>query len=131
MHFTTNAMKHVFFLFFALLSTGMFAQDTPVTFEGAGVVFSGDNSSFSKNKQIVEFTGNVHFTTDIVEIKKADKIVYDRKSKTFTISGFKELRLHGKKKMASDYGSTTLKIDLGECIAYLVADSKACDGEDC
>ena len=54
-----------------------------------------------------------------------------KKTKTFTISGFKELRLNGKKKLASDLGPTTLKIDLGDCVAYLVANVKACDGKDC
>lgn len=123
-------MKHLFLLLLMLMGTGIYAQETPKIFEEAGVVFSGDKSHFSKNKQVVEFTGNVHFTTDIVEIEKADKIVFDKKTKTFTISGFKEMRLNGKKKMASDYGSTTLKVDLGDCVAYLIPDSKACpDGK--
>lgn len=108
------------------MSTGLFAQEGHVTFKDTDVFFSGDNSTFSKNKQIVEFTGNVHFASDIVEIEKADKIVYDRKTKTFTISGFKEIRLHGKKKLASDLGSTTLKLNLGGVVAYLKAEDKAC-----
>lgn len=124
-------MRYLLLILFALLTSGISAQESPVNFQANGVYFSGDHSTISSNKQIVEFTGNVHFTTDIVEIEKADKIVYDRKSKTFTISGFKELRLHGKKKMASDFGSTTLKIDLGDCVAYLKAeDGNACpDGK--
>lgn len=123
-------MKNLFLLLMMLIGTGLYAQKTPEVFKGAGVVFTGDNSNFSKNRQVVEFTGNVHFTTDIVEIEKADKIVYDKKTKTFTISGFKEMRLHGKKKLASDYGSTTLKVDLGDCVAYLIPDSTACpDGK--
>lgn len=106
------------------------AQDAPVTFEGKGVVFSGDHSVLREDKQIVEFTGNVHFTTSIVEIEKAERIVYDKKTRTFTISGFNELLLNGKKRLASDLGSTTLKIDLGGTIAYLVAESKNCkDGK--
>lgn len=108
------------------MGTGLFAQEGHVIFKDADIVFSGENSTFREDKQIVEFTGNVHFSTDIVEIEKADKIVYDRKTRTFTISGFKELRLHGRKKLASDLGSTTLKVDLGGVIAYLKADNKAC-----
>lgn len=122
----TQAMKSIFLLLFALMSTGLFAQEGHVIFKNADVVFSGDNSTFRKDKQIVEFTGNVHFASDIVEIEKADKIVYDRNTKTFTISGFKELRLHGKKKLASDLGATTLKLDLGGVVAYLKANDKAC-----
>lgn len=116
-------MRHLLLIFFAFWTFGISAQDTPANFQDQGISLSGDHSTISKNKQIVEFTGNVHFTTDIVEIEKADKIVYDRKSKTFTISGFKELRLHGKKKMASDFGATTLKVDLGDCVAYLKAET--------
>ena len=124
-------MRPLLFLLFVLLGTGMMAQEGPVTFAGEGITFSGDHNISENNEELVELKGNVHFTTSIVEIEKADKIVYDPKNKTFTISGFKELRLNGKKKLASDLGPTTLKVDLGDCIAYLVADVKACDGKDC
>lgn len=124
-------MRPLLLLFFLLFGTGLMAQESPFTFTGEGIVFSGDNNVATKDKEMVELTGNVHFSTSIVEIEKAEKIVYDRKTKTFTISGFKELRLNGKKKLASDLGPTTLKIDLGDCVAYLVANAKACDGNDC
>lgn len=123
-------MKPVFLLIFGLFYTGMFAQKAPQTFEGSGVTFTGDHSIFKEDKRILELTGNVHFTTDIVEIGKADKIVYDRKTKTFTVSGFSELILNGKKKLASDLGATTLKVNLGDSIVYLVAKTKNCpDGK--
>ncbi len=123
-------MKIVIFVLCMFFGSSLMAQDAPVTFESKGVIFSGDQSVKSNNKQVVEFTGNVHFTTSIVEIEKAERIVYDKKTKTFTISGFNELVLNGKKRMASDLGSTTLKIDLGGSIAYLVAESKNCkDGK--
>ncbi len=121
-------MRPIFLLFVLLFSTGLLAQNNTVKFESAGIVFTGDINVAGTNSQIVEFTGNVHFTTDIVEIDKAEKIVYDKKTKTFTISGFSELLLNGEKKLASDLGSTTLKIDLGDSVAYLIADSKACPG---
>lgn len=124
-------MKAIVLLFFISFGIGAIAQEAPVTFESKGVSFSGDHSVLRDNKQIVEFTGNVHFTTSIVEIEKAEKIVYDKKTKTFTISGFNELLLNGKKRLASDLGSTTLKIDLGGTIAYLVAETKNCNGKDC
>ena len=121
-------MKHILLLIFALFGTGMFAQESTVTFKSNGAVFSGDNSIQNENKEIVEFTGNVHFTTSIVEVEKADKIVYDKKTKTFTISGFSELVINGKKRLASDLGSTTLKIDLGDTVAYFIANTKNCPG---
>lgn len=119
-------MKVFVLLFLMMLGVEGMAQEAPVTFENKDVFFSGDQSVVRNDKQVVEFTGNVHFTTSIVEIEKADKIVYDKKTKTFTISGFNELVLNGKKRLASDFGSTTLKIDLGGSIAYLVAESKNC-----
>lgn len=123
-------MKSFFLFFFMLMSAGMFAQEAPVIFESKGVVFSGDHNVQREDQQIVELKGNVHFTTSIVEIEKAERIVYDKKTKTFTISGFNELVLNGKKRLASDLGSTTLKIDLGGSIAYLVAESTNCkDGK--
>lgn len=123
-------MKILVLFFFMVLGTGVMAQETPVTFESKGITFSGDQSVLRKDKQIVELTGNVHFTTSVVEIEKAEKIVYDKKTKTFTISGFNELVLNGKKRLASDLGSTTLKINLGGSIAYLVAESTNCkDGK--
>ena len=121
-------MRSLFLLIFCFFATGVFAQESPVSFKSNAAVFSGDNSIQNENQQIVEFTGNVHFSTSIVEVEKADKIVYDKKSKTFTISGFSELVINGKKRLASDLGSTTLKIDLGGSIAYLVAESKKCQG---
>lgn len=123
-------MKNVLFLFFVLFSTVAFAQEKPVIFKGSDAVFSGDHGIQRNNKQVIEFTGNVHFSTSIVEIEKAEKIVYDKKTKTFTVSGFNELLLNGKKRLASDLGETTLKIDLGESIVYLIANSKTCpDGK--
>ncbi|MDX1602433.1 MAG: hypothetical protein R3209_05145 [Salinimicrobium sediminis] len=123
-------MKIFVLLFVMFLGVEVMAQEAPVTFESKDVFFSGDQSVVRSDKQIVEFKGNVHFTTSIVEIEKADKIVYDKKTRTFTISGFNELVLNGKKRLASDFGSTTLKIDLGGSIAYLVAESKNCkDGK--
>lgn len=123
-------MKVVVLLLLMFLGVEGIAQKAPVTFEGKDVFFSGDQSVTRSDKQVVEFTGNVHFTTSIVEIEKAEKIVYDKKTQTFTISGFSELVLNGKKRLASDLGSTTLKIDLGGSIAYLVAESKNCkDGK--
>ena len=121
-------MRSLVVLFFILFSTGMFAQETTDIFKGNGVVFSGDNSVFYKNKQVVEFSGNVHFTSDIVEIEQAEKIVYDKKTKTFTVSGFSELLINGKRRLASDLGPTTLKMELGENTIYLVANLKACPG---
>lgn len=127
-------MKNLFLIFFALLSTVAFAQQDPVIFKGNNAVFTGDHSINRSSKQIIEFKGNVHFSTSIVEIEKAERIVYDKKTKTFTVSGFSELLLNGKKRLASDLGATTLKIDLGDSIVYLVANSKACPdgkGESC
>lgn len=127
-------MKNVFLILFALVSTVAFAQEEPVIFKGNDAVFSGDHSIDRNNKQVIEFAGNVHFSTSIVEIEKADRIVYDKKTKTFTVSGFSELLLNGKKRLASDLGTTTLKIDLGDSIVYLVANSTACPdgkGKDC
>lgn len=129
-------MKRIFVLVFALfIGQGIIAQEKQENiFEKAGITFSGDKSIIGKKDQIVEFTGNVHFSSSIVEIEKADKIVYDRKTKTFTISGFSELLVNGKKKLASDLGSTTLKLEVGDCVAYLIADNTACaggKGKDC
>lgn len=121
-------MKPILLLIFTLFGTGLMAQESSEIFKSNAVVFSGDRSVLHEDKQIVEFTGNVHFTTSIVEVEKADKIVYDKKTGTFTISGFSELLINGKKRLASDLGSTTLKIDLGDTVAYLIADAKACPG---
>ena len=73
-------MKILVLFFCMVLGTGVMAQEAPVTFESKGITFSGDQSVLRKDKQIVELTGNVHFTTSIVEIEKAEKIVYDKKT---------------------------------------------------
>lgn len=125
-------MERILVLVFALLfGHEMMAQEKQLNFfEKSGVTFSGDKNITSEKNHFVELTGNVHFTSSIVEIEKADKIVYDPKTKTFTISGFSELTLNGKKRLASDFGSTTLKLEVGDCVAYLIADTSACvDGK--
>lgn len=86
------------------------------------ISFSGDSSTFDSKSQILELKGNVQFSTSIVEIAQADKIVYNRKTKEFTISGFKEIRINGKIQLAEDLGPTTLKFELGNCVAYLVTE---------
>ena len=123
-------MERILVLVFAFLfGHGVLAQEKQENyFENSGITFSGDKSIGKDKDQLVEFTGNVHFSSSIVEIEKADKIVYDRKTKTFTISGFSELLLNGKKRLASDLGSTTLKLEVGDCVAYLIADTSACAG---
>lgn len=114
-------------------STGVFAQEFEVTEKfpsqrlpnfpelhgGLNISFSGDTSSFDSEKQILELKGNVQFSTSIVEIVQADKIVYNRKTKEFTISGYKEIRINGKVQHPDDFGPTTLRFELGSCVAYL------------
>lgn len=117
--------------------SGIYAQEFHVTQEFPGrelpnfpelhgnqldISFSGDSSSFDSKNQILELNGNVQFSTSIVEIAQADKIVYNRKTKEFTISGFKEIRVNGKLQLAEDLGRTTLRFELGNCVAYLVAE---------
>jgi lipopolysaccharide assembly outer membrane protein LptD (OstA) len=112
------------------MGSGALAQQAPFTYENDEVTFSGDKNITSTSTEVIELTGNVKFSSSIVEIEKADKIIYDRKTKTFTVSGFKELRLNGKTKLASDLGETTLKVEFGDCVAYLVANQPACaDGK--
>lgn len=86
------------------------------------ISFSGDTSSFDSKNQILELKGNVQFSTSIVEIAQADKIIYNRKTKEFTISGFKEIRVNGELQLTEDLGPTTLKFELGNCVAYLVTE---------
>ena len=121
-------MRSLLLLILVLFTTGMTAQETSDIFKSDGVVFSGDRSILRENKQIIEFSGNVYFTSDIVEIEQAEKIVYDKKTKTFTVSGFSELLINGKRRLASDLGPTTLKMELGENTVYLVANLKTCPG---
>lgn len=116
-----------------IFSTGAFAQEFEVTQKfpsqqlpnfpelhgSLNISFSGDTSSFDSEKQILELKGNVQFSTSIVEIVQADKIVYNRKTKEFTISGYKEIRINGKVQHPDDFGPTTLRFDLGSCVAYL------------
>ena len=115
-------------LFFLLISGGAISAQENTLFRSSEAVLSGDRSSLKQDEHIVEFTGDLHFSTDIVEIEKAEKIVYDRKTKTFTVSGFSELLLNGKRKPASDLGATTIKVDLGDSIVYLIADVRGCKG---
>lgn len=125
-------MRALLLIICLLVSTGTFAQTAPFSLNNSNIKFSGDTSKFSQNNQILELQGNATFSTSIVEIEKADKIVFDKKTKTFTISGFKELRLNGEVQLAEDLGPTTLKIDLGnDCVAYLIAEENACKGADC
>lgn len=124
-------MRAIVIVFFMFLSTGLWAQKASFSFENKEVSFTGDKNIVNENQQILEFNGNVHFTTSVIEIEKADKIVYDKKTKTFTISGFNELTLNGKKRLASDFGSTTLKVNIGGSIAYLIPETPNCKGKDC
>ena len=124
-------MRTIVVLLGLFLCTAGFAQETKVTFSDSGITLSGENSRLNESRDVIELSGHASFSTSIVEIEEAEKIVYDRKNKTFTISGFKELRLNGEKQLAEDLGPTTLKIRVGDCIAYLIADSKACKGKNC
>lgn len=122
-------MKKLTVLLLVLLSgNSLMAQEENSYFKSPGVFFTGDEIIHTDDKHLVGFTGNVHFSASIVEIEKADKIVYDKSTKTFTISGFSELFLNGKKKLASDLGLTTLKLEVGDWVAYLVADIEGCAG---
>lgn len=130
-------MRTLLLLAAILFSSGIYAQEFQVTQEFPkselpnfpelhnkdwDISFSGDSSSFDSKNQILELKGNVQFSTSIVEIAQADKIVYNRKTKEFTISGFKEIRVNGELQLAEDLGPTTLKFELGNCVAYLVAE---------
>lgn len=116
-------MRTMLFLVALFFSTGLFAQEKlDKKPDNAEVFFSADVTTFDSDKQILELTGNASFSTSIVDIEQADKIVFNKKTKEFTISGFKEFRINGEVQLMEDLGSTTLKFELGTCVAYLVTE---------
>lgn len=130
-------MRTLLLLAAIFFCSGIYAQEFHLTQEFPGrelpnlpelhnnqldISFSGDSSSFDSKSQILELKGNVQFSTSIVEITQADKIVYNRRTKEFTISGFKEIRINGEIQLAEDFGRGTLKFELGNCVAYLVTE---------
>ncbi len=130
-------MRTLFILVALLFCTGIYAQEFHISQKfptkelpnfpelhtnQLNISFSGDSSTFDSKSQILELKGNVQFSTSIVEIAQADKIVYNRITKEFTISGFKEIRINGEIQLAEDFGRGTLKFELGDCVAYLVTE---------
>jgi lipopolysaccharide export system protein LptA len=62
-----------------LLSNNAFAQsESKAESSIEDLQFSCDRVKFNDDQNILELLGNVFFKTEIIEVKNADKIVYDK-----------------------------------------------------
>ena len=74
---------------------------------------------FDSDCKTYEFTGNVNFKTNIIDIVNADKIVYDQNTNEILVTGLSDFSIDGAIEITDKAKKRILKYRLGDRIAYL------------
>lgn len=80
-------MKNLFTLAFVLIGANLFAQCPVPIKDNGGPYVTADKISFDTESNIQEYSGNVSFKARRINIKGADKVVYNPKTKVVTAIG--------------------------------------------
>jgi lipopolysaccharide assembly outer membrane protein LptD (OstA) len=112
-------MKNLIFVFGLLLSFGSFAQENDVNKIQNELEFKCDVMKINTDKNTLEFNGNVSFRTDIIELKNAEKIVFNQITKELVVTGFNEFAFYGAIQIKDKAENKILRYTIGEKVAYV------------
>lgn len=124
----TNHMKSITTAIMLLIALSINAQDTAtennITVERD--YYTADAKSYTENKDenSTEFTGNVNFYTNAIEIKGADKIVFNELTREILAYGNYKMKLlipitMTRLKSKDENGRSRLRYRLGDDKAYM------------
>lgn len=116
-------MKNIVFITLAVVFINLgFSQEKQEIEYGDAKFRCDDIIKINTGKDIIEFSGNVEFKTDLVEFKNADKIVYNNKTKEVIVTGTPvKVFFYGTSLQATKNSKKkAFKYKIGEKLVYLL-----------
>ncbi len=111
-------MKNLFIAIALIIGLNSFAQDTTeINLDKPG--FKCDIMKFNSETNTMEFSGNVSFKTDIIELKNADKILLNNNTNEIIVSGLSEFTIDGAIQVSEKAEKKIMRYKIGERIAYV------------
>jgi lipopolysaccharide assembly outer membrane protein LptD (OstA) len=112
-------MKKLIFAFVLLLSFSSFSQEAKIEKKSNEPEFKSDLIKINTEQNTLEFTGNVSFKTEIIELENAEKIVYNQSTKELIVTGLNDFTIDGAIQIKDKASKKILRYKIGEKIAYL------------
>jgi lipopolysaccharide assembly outer membrane protein LptD (OstA) len=111
-------MKKLFLAIALMIGLNSFAQDkTEIKIDKPE--FKCDVVKFDKETNTIEFSGNVSFKTDIIELENADKILLNKETNEIIVSGLAEFTIDGAIQISEKAEKKIMRYKIGERIAYV------------
>jgi len=111
-------MKNLFLAIALIIGLNSFAQDkTEINIDKPEI--KCNLVKFNSETNTTEFSGNVSFKTDIIELKNAEKILLNNETNEITVSGLAEFTIDGAIQISEKMEKKIMKYKIGERIAYV------------
>lgn len=98
---------------------GMYAQTATTPSTNPKTTWSCQSATFNKEDNTILLSGAVNFKTETIDIKNADKIVYNTCTKEIVATGVQNFEIKGSVQVAEQNKRDTLTYRLGDDIAYM------------
>ena len=113
-------MKNLILLAVLSYSLSSFAQNDKAEIKDNEPEFTCDLVKFDPESDNIELIGNVNFETDIIKLEKADKVVYNQKTKELLATGLRHyVMIDGAVQIDNQAEMKTLRYTIGDRIAYI------------
>lgn len=113
-------MKQILIALFLIIGIHAHAQEgTQSELQNTEPIFTCDLVKISDDTETLEFIGNVSFTTDIITLKDAEKVVLNKNTNELTITGTGDFTIDGAIQVANQGKAKTIRYTLSERVAYL------------
>lgn len=111
-------MKNLFLAIALIMGLNSFAQDkTEINIDKPE--FKCDLVKFNSETNTTEFSGNVSFKTDIIELEHVEKIFLNNVTNEIIVSGMGEFTIDGAIQISENSQNKIMKYKIGERIAYV------------
>jgi len=112
-------MKKLIFVFALLIVFSSFADENVSEKNSNEIEFKCDVVNVDTDNNILNLCGNASFKTDIIDLKYADKIVFNQTTKEIIATNVGEFNFNGSIQIIDQAEYKTMRYTIGERIAYL------------
>lgn len=112
-------MKKITLILILLINLVSFAQNEIEETTLIEPNFLSESVIINDGSDIMIFKGNVSFKSDVMDLSRAKKIVYNKTTKRLVAYGVNEFTFDGKIQVSSNGENEILKYTIGERTAYV------------
>ncbi|QSS97836.1 hypothetical protein [Psychroflexus sp. ALD_RP9] len=112
-------MKNIILMLFLLINFVSLAQNEIEETTLVEPNFSSESVTINDSSDIMIFKGKVSFKSDLMNLTRAEKIVYNKKTNRLVAYGVNEFTFDGKVQISRNNKNKILKYTIGERTAYV------------